>query len=120
MTCSSDDEESKKQNARLFVCFLQEDEIMPAKFDEESLIWVAADQPLKDSSFLSAKIKDLCKDQPIFWLHPTYTNGVQKLFRLSCCFLHFLYVFKASAGGQSGIFLQGQHDGEPQDRITSD
>ncbi|XP_035266933.1 leukocyte cell-derived chemotaxin 1-like [Anguilla anguilla] len=49
-----------------------EDEIMPVKFDEESLIWVAGDQPLKDSSFLSAKILDLCRDLPIFWLRPAY------------------------------------------------
>ncbi|XP_060755481.1 leukocyte cell-derived chemotaxin 1 [Neoarius graeffei] len=55
-----------------------EDEVMPAKFEEDSLIWVAADQPLKDSSFLSAKILDLCKDVPIFWLHPTYPNREQK------------------------------------------
>ncbi|XP_061083188.1 leukocyte cell-derived chemotaxin 1-like [Conger conger] len=52
-----------------------EDEIMPAKFDEESLIWVAADQPLKDNSFLSAKILQLCGDLPIFWLRPTYPKG---------------------------------------------
>ncbi|XP_036401939.1 leukocyte cell-derived chemotaxin 1 [Megalops cyprinoides] len=49
-----------------------EDEIMPVKFDEESLIWVAADQPLMDSSFLSTKILELCGDLPIFWLRPTY------------------------------------------------
>lgn len=53
----------------------QEDEIMPVKFDEESLMWVAADQPLKDSSFLSTKILDLCGDLPIFWLQPTYPKG---------------------------------------------
>ncbi|KAJ8350139.1 hypothetical protein SKAU_G00252690 [Synaphobranchus kaupii] len=52
-----------------------EDEIMPAKFDEESLIWVAADQPLKDNSFLSAKILELCGDLPIFWLRPTFPKG---------------------------------------------
>uniref|UniRef100_W5L7S7 Leukocyte cell-derived chemotaxin 1 n=1 Tax=Astyanax mexicanus TaxID=7994 RepID=W5L7S7_ASTMX len=55
-----------------------EDEIMPAKFEEESLIWVAADQPVKDNSFLSTKILDLCGDLPIFWLRPTYPNGGQK------------------------------------------
>lgn len=52
---------------------------MPAKFEEESLIWVAADQPLKDSSFLSTKILDLCGDLPIFWLRPTYPNGRMSL-----------------------------------------
>uniref|UniRef100_A0AAY4ASE4 Leukocyte cell-derived chemotaxin 1 n=1 Tax=Denticeps clupeoides TaxID=299321 RepID=A0AAY4ASE4_9TELE len=55
-----------------------EDEIMPAKFEEESLIWVASEQPLKDNSFLSAKILDLCGDLPIFWLRPIYPNGGQK------------------------------------------
>ncbi|XP_030636664.1 leukocyte cell-derived chemotaxin 1-like isoform X2 [Chanos chanos] len=55
-----------------------EDEIMPAKFEEESLIWVAADQPLKDNSFLSEKILELCGDLPIFWLRPTYPNGKRK------------------------------------------
>ncbi|CAB1346560.1 unnamed protein product [Coregonus sp. 'balchen'] len=55
-----------------------EDEIMPVKFDEESLMWVAADQPLKDSSFLSTKILDLCGDLPIFWLHPTYPKDGER------------------------------------------
>ncbi|XP_041115726.1 leukocyte cell-derived chemotaxin 1-like isoform X2 [Polyodon spathula] len=55
-----------------------EDEIMPVKFDEESLIWVAADQPVKDSSFLSTKIMDLCSDLPIFWLRPTYPKDGQR------------------------------------------
>uniref|UniRef100_A0AAY4DJZ5 Leukocyte cell-derived chemotaxin 1 n=1 Tax=Denticeps clupeoides TaxID=299321 RepID=A0AAY4DJZ5_9TELE len=36
-----------------------------------SLIWVAAEEPLKDRSFLSSKILGLCGDRPIFWLHPT-------------------------------------------------
>lgn len=53
----------------------QEDEIMPVKFDEKSLIWVAADRPLKNSSFLSTKILDLCGDLPIFWLQHTYPKG---------------------------------------------
>ena len=48
---------------------------MPAKFEEDSLIWVAADTPLSDPTFLSNKIKDLCGDLPIFWLRPTYPNG---------------------------------------------
>ncbi|TSK17839.1 Leukocyte cell-derived chemotaxin 1 [Bagarius yarrelli] len=55
-----------------------EDEVMPVKFEEDSLFWVAADQPLKDNSFLSAKILDLCEDVPIFWLRPTYPNKEQK------------------------------------------
>ncbi|RXM98069.1 Leukocyte cell-derived chemotaxin 1 [Acipenser ruthenus] len=60
------------------VSFGLEDEIMPVKFDEESLIWVAADQPVKDSSFLSTKIMDLCSDLPIFWLRPTYPKDGQR------------------------------------------
>ncbi|XP_062336950.1 leukocyte cell-derived chemotaxin 1-like [Osmerus eperlanus] len=55
-----------------------EDEVMPAKFEEDSLIWVAADTPLSDPTFLSNKIKDLCGDLPIFWLRPTYPNGGQR------------------------------------------
>ncbi|KAG9349191.1 hypothetical protein JZ751_027634, partial [Albula glossodonta] len=54
---------------------LNKESLMFDLFDEESLIWVAADQPLKDSSFLSTKILDLCGDLPIFWLRPTYPKG---------------------------------------------
>lgn len=53
---------------------------MPVKFEEHSPIWVAADQPLKDNSFLSTKILDLCNDVPIFWLHPTYPNSTTASF----------------------------------------
>ncbi|XP_038243167.1 leukocyte cell-derived chemotaxin 1 [Dermochelys coriacea] len=55
-----------------------EDEIMPVKFDENSLIWVAVDQPVKDNSFLSPKILELCGDLPIFWLRPTYPKDTQR------------------------------------------
>lgn len=55
--------------------YLQEDEIMPVRFDENSLIWVAADEPIKHNSFLSSKILELCGDLPIFWLRPTYPKG---------------------------------------------
>ncbi|XP_043927622.1 leukocyte cell-derived chemotaxin 1 [Protopterus annectens] len=55
-----------------------EDEIMPAKFDEESLIWIAAEEPIKDNSFLSPKILDLCGELPIFWLRPTYPKDGQR------------------------------------------
>uniref|UniRef100_UPI003AAAA284 leukocyte cell-derived chemotaxin 1-like n=1 Tax=Centroberyx gerrardi TaxID=166262 RepID=UPI003AAAA284 len=54
------------------------DEIMPAKFDEEFLIWVAADEPLKDTSFLSNKILALCGDSPIYWLQPTYPKDGER------------------------------------------
>lgn len=62
----------------VFLTFLslKEDEVMPAKF-EDDLIWVAADTPLSDSAFLSNKIKDLCGDLPIFWLRPTYSTSKQ-------------------------------------------
>ncbi|KAB0403269.1 hypothetical protein E2I00_011065, partial [Balaenoptera physalus] len=49
-----------------------EGKIMPVKYEENSLIWVAVDQPVKDNSFLSSKILELCGDLPIFWLKPTY------------------------------------------------
>lgn len=60
----------------IFFTPLKEDEVMPAKFDDD-LIWVAADTPLSDSAFLSNKIKDLCGDLPIFWLRPTYSTSKQ-------------------------------------------
>uniref|UniRef100_A0A3Q0RMA7 Leukocyte cell-derived chemotaxin 1 n=1 Tax=Amphilophus citrinellus TaxID=61819 RepID=A0A3Q0RMA7_AMPCI len=59
------------------VTFELEDEVMPAKFDDD-LIWVATDTPLSDSGFLSNKIKDLCGDLPIFWLRPTYSSSGQR------------------------------------------
>uniref|UniRef100_A0A8D0FY62 Leukocyte cell-derived chemotaxin 1 n=1 Tax=Strix occidentalis caurina TaxID=311401 RepID=A0A8D0FY62_STROC len=60
------------------VFYLQEDEIMPVRFDENSLIWVAADEPIKHNSFLSPKILELCGDLPIFWLRPTYPKDNQR------------------------------------------
>ncbi|KAL2081664.1 hypothetical protein ACEWY4_023517 [Coilia grayii] len=51
-----------------------EDKAMPAKFDEKSLIWVASEEPLKDSSFLTSRILNLCGHLPIFWLRPTYLD----------------------------------------------
>ncbi|KAM6948856.1 leukocyte cell-derived chemotaxin 1 [Aplochiton taeniatus] len=60
-----------------------EDEVMPAKFEEGSLIWVAAGTPLTDVAFLSSKITDLCGDLPIFWLRPTYSDGSQRKRRAS-------------------------------------
>ncbi|KAM3677496.1 leukocyte cell-derived chemotaxin 1 isoform 2-T2 [Ammospiza maritima maritima] len=55
-----------------------EDEIMPVRFDKNSLIWVAADEPIKHNSFLSPKILELCRDLPIFWLQPTYPKDNQR------------------------------------------
>ncbi|KAJ8004608.1 hypothetical protein DPEC_G00138050 [Dallia pectoralis] len=57
----------------------QEDEIVPVKFDEESLVWVASDQPLKNCSFLSSKILDPCRDLLIFWLHPRHPKDLTAL-----------------------------------------
>lgn len=48
---------------------------MPVKYDENSLIWVAVDQPVKDNRFLSSKILELCGNLPIFWLKPMYPKG---------------------------------------------
>ncbi|XP_076026153.1 leukocyte cell-derived chemotaxin 1 [Genypterus blacodes] len=46
------------------------DEIMPVRYDEDFLIWVAEGQPVKDTSFLSNKILSLCGELPIYWLQP--------------------------------------------------
>ncbi|XP_033993162.1 leukocyte cell-derived chemotaxin 1-like [Trematomus bernacchii] len=54
-----------------------EDEVIPAKFDDD-LILVAAGAPISDSAFLSSKIKDLCGELPIFWLRPTYSTSGQR------------------------------------------
>ncbi|XP_036313702.1 leukocyte cell-derived chemotaxin 1 isoform X3 [Pipistrellus kuhlii] len=55
-----------------------EGKIMPVKYEESSLVWVAVGQPVKDSSFLSAKVIELCGDLPIFWLKPTYPKETQR------------------------------------------
>nr|XP_021498487.1 leukocyte cell-derived chemotaxin 1 isoform X1 [Meriones unguiculatus] len=52
-----------------------EGKIMPVKYEENSLIWVAMDQPVKDDSFLSSKILELCGNLPIFWLKPMYPKA---------------------------------------------
>uniref|UniRef100_A0A2K6B807 Leukocyte cell-derived chemotaxin 1 n=1 Tax=Macaca nemestrina TaxID=9545 RepID=A0A2K6B807_MACNE len=52
--------------------------IMPVKYEDNSLIWVAVDQPVKDNSFLSSKVLELCGDLPIFWLKPTYPKEIQR------------------------------------------
>ncbi|XP_037095674.1 leukocyte cell-derived chemotaxin 1 [Syngnathus acus] len=46
------------------------DEDMPVRFDEEFLIWVSSEQPIKDIAFLSPKILALCGELPIYWLQP--------------------------------------------------
>ncbi|XP_069323297.1 leukocyte cell-derived chemotaxin 1 isoform X1 [Eulemur rufifrons] len=55
-----------------------EGKIMPVKYEENSLIWVAVDQPVKDNSFLSSKVLELCGDLPIFWLKPIYPKEIQR------------------------------------------
>ncbi|XP_055215912.2 leukocyte cell-derived chemotaxin 1 isoform X5 [Gorilla gorilla gorilla] len=56
--------------------FQNEGKIMPVKYEENSLIWVAVDQSVKDNSFLSSKVLELCGDLPIFWLKPTYPKEI--------------------------------------------
>ncbi|XP_077473792.1 leukocyte cell-derived chemotaxin 1 [Stigmatopora argus] len=46
------------------------DEDVPVRFDEEFLIWVSSEEPLKDISFLSPKILAQCRELPIYWLQP--------------------------------------------------
>ncbi|KAB1267636.1 Leukocyte cell-derived chemotaxin 1 [Camelus dromedarius] len=58
--------------------FQNEGKIMPVKYEENSLIWVAVDQPVKDNSFLSSKVLELCGHLPIFWLKPTYPKAQQR------------------------------------------
>lgn len=57
----------------MFSC--QTDELMPVRFDEEFHIWIAAKQPLKNTTFLSKSILDFCGELPIFWLHTMYPKG---------------------------------------------
>ncbi|XP_031725494.1 leukocyte cell-derived chemotaxin 1-like [Anarrhichthys ocellatus] len=54
------------------------DEVIPVSFDEEFFIWVSAEQPLKDTSFLSKKILGLCGDLPIYWLQPIYSKDGER------------------------------------------
>ena len=70
----------------------QTDEIIPVKFDDECLIWIVADQPLKDTSFLSTTILDHCGGLPIFWLQPTYHKGT---------FLHFIPMIRVRKSSQN-------------------
>uniref|UniRef100_A0A3B3W132 Leukocyte cell-derived chemotaxin 1 n=1 Tax=Poecilia latipinna TaxID=48699 RepID=A0A3B3W132_9TELE len=59
------------------------DELMPVRFDEEFLIWVAAKQSLKNTTFLSNTILDLCGELPVFWLQPIYPKGSSYFFFFS-------------------------------------
>ncbi|KAL6048810.1 hypothetical protein STEG23_032380 [Scotinomys teguina] len=55
-----------------------EGKIMPVKYEENSLIWVAVDQPVRDKSFLGSKVLELCGNLPIFWLKPMYPKEIQR------------------------------------------
>lgn len=66
-----------------FFPYAQEGKIMPVKYEGSSLIWVAVGQPVRDNSFLSAKVLELCGDLPIFWLKPTYPKG--NILSSLCC-----------------------------------
>uniref|UniRef100_A0AAX7T816 Leukocyte cell-derived chemotaxin 1 n=1 Tax=Astatotilapia calliptera TaxID=8154 RepID=A0AAX7T816_ASTCA len=80
------------------VMFDLTDELMPVSFDEEFLIWVAAEQPLKDTRFLSKKILDLCGELPIYWLRPTYLKGF-----LLFCLVAVHIVEEEEEGAQSAV-----------------
>ncbi|CAB1454763.1 unnamed protein product [Pleuronectes platessa] len=54
------------------------DELMPVRFDEGLLVWVAGDQPLTDTSFLSNKILGLCGELPIYWLQPAFPKDGER------------------------------------------
>uniref|UniRef100_A0A672JT87 Leukocyte cell-derived chemotaxin 1 n=1 Tax=Salarias fasciatus TaxID=181472 RepID=A0A672JT87_SALFA len=46
-------------------------------FDDELLFWVAEEQPLKDTRFLSSKILELCGELPIYWLQPMHSKAAE-------------------------------------------
>ncbi|CAG5865651.1 unnamed protein product [Menidia menidia] len=54
------------------------DEKMPVKYDEGFLVWVAAERPLVETTFLSQTILDLCGELPIFWLQPMYPKDGER------------------------------------------
>ncbi|CAL8322147.1 unnamed protein product [Merluccius merluccius] len=54
------------------------EETIPVRLDEDAVIWVAEDRPMKDTRFLSAKILALCGDAPVYWLHPTYPKDGER------------------------------------------
>ncbi|KAM9804851.1 leukocyte cell-derived chemotaxin 1 [Neosynchiropus ocellatus] len=51
------------------------DEVLPLRFDEHFLIWVAAEEPLTDTAFLSQRILQFCGRLPIHWLQPEARRG---------------------------------------------
>ncbi|KAJ3592105.1 hypothetical protein NHX12_007234 [Muraenolepis orangiensis] len=54
------------------------EEGVPARLDEDTVMWAAADRPMEDTRFLSPKILALCGDAPVYWLHPTYPKDGER------------------------------------------
>ncbi|KAF7215757.1 transcript variant X2 [Nothobranchius furzeri] len=54
------------------------DELMPVRFDDEFLIWVAEEKPVKNVTFLTSKILDFCGDLPVFWLQSVYLKDGER------------------------------------------
>lgn len=86
----------------------QTDEDIPVRFDERFVIWVSAEQPMKDTSFLSDKILGLCGELPIYWLQPIYPKGYPlSLLSIYCCkhwFPPSLQVYKTSLLSQRMVY----------------
>ncbi|XP_043913575.1 tenomodulin [Protopterus annectens] len=56
-----------------------DDEITTTHF-EESVIWAAEQNPVKDRSFLeNSLIFQLCRDVPIHWVYPSYVTEAERL-----------------------------------------
>ncbi|XP_072541408.1 leukocyte cell-derived chemotaxin 1 isoform X2 [Salminus brasiliensis] len=51
---------------------LELEEMMPQKQNEDPVVWVASQEPVKDKHFLSLQILNQCGDLPVYWLHPTH------------------------------------------------
>ncbi|XP_056093677.1 leukocyte cell-derived chemotaxin 1 [Rhinichthys klamathensis goyatoka] len=56
----------------------EEEDNVAVKPDVASLVWIASDEPLKDSSFLSPEILRFCGDLPIYWHHPANSRALRK------------------------------------------
>ncbi|KAG9270993.1 leukocyte cell-derived chemotaxin 1-like isoform X1 [Astyanax mexicanus] len=57
---------------------LELDEMLPQKPDEDPVVWVASQEPVKDKQFLSPQILKQCRDLPVYWLHPTHPKTGRK------------------------------------------
>ncbi|KAK7154678.1 hypothetical protein R3I94_007873 [Phoxinus phoxinus] len=56
----------------------EEEGDVAVKSELASLVWIASDEPLKDSSFLSPEILRFCGDLPIHWHHPANSRALRK------------------------------------------